>query len=181
MLKSLGNWIAEQAADPARRFIPLFLLYLAGIVWFSFGLEAWPNFIDKLSESAATLCYWMLIPFTEHVSVSKTVVSYDGFNVMVIGECTGVMEFMIFGAALLSYSVSWSKRLIGLLIGIPILFVFNVIRIVGLLFVGRYAAEMFDIAHVYFWQAGTVLVICGLWMAWIRFVVQVDGRSSLRA
>ena len=76
--------------------------------------------------------------------------------------------------------MSWSKRLIGVLIGIPTLFVFNVMRIVGLLFVGRYAAEMFDIAHIYFWQAGTILVICGLWMAWIHFVVREDGRSSLR-
>ena len=180
MLKSLGRWIVEQVADPVRRFIPLFLLYLAGIVSFSFGIETFPNLVDRLSESAALLCYWMLVPFTEHVSISGTIVTYDGFNVQVIGECTGVMEFMIFGAALLAYRVSWSKRLIGVLIGIPTLFVFNVIRIVGLLFVGRYASEMFDIAHIYFWQAGTVLVICGLWMAWIHFVVREDGRSSLR-
>ena len=181
MLTSLRSGLAEQLADPARRFVPLFLLYMAVISWFSFGIEAFPSFTDWLSERAAILCYWLLVPFTELVSRSGPVVNYDGFNVIVIGECAGVMEFMIFGAALFAYPASWGKRLVGVLLGIPILFVFNVMRIIGLLFVGRYATEMFGLAHLYFWQAGTVLVIWGLWMAWIRFMVQVDDATSRRA
>ena len=125
--------------------------------------------------------YWIVVPFTDAITRVGKTLSYDGFNVIVIGECAGLMEFMIFGAAVMAYPASWKKRLIGALVGIPILFVFNVLRIAGLLFVGRHAAEFFDFAHLYFWQAGTILVICGLWMTWVRYVVQMDDRAPLRA
>lgn len=181
MLKSLRIWLAKQAADPLRRFVPLFLLYLAGIAYFSFGLDTWPNFINWLSETAAILCYWTLVPFTDHVSRIGTIVVYDGFTVEVIGECAGVIEFMIFGAAVFAYPAPWRKRLAGILIATPILFVFNVMRIDGLLFVGRYVPEMFDFAHFYFWQAGTILVIWSLWMIWLRFVIRVELGAPVRA
>ena len=58
--------------------------------------------------------------------------------------------------------------------GIPLLYLFNVIRIAVLILVGHYAPKYFDLMHLYFWQATLILMITGVWMLWITKVVQND-------
>jgi exosortase H (IPTLxxWG-CTERM-specific) len=112
--------------------------------------------------------------------IGKTV-SFNGFNVIVIGECAGLMEFMMFAAAVVAYPAKSRSRLIGLLVGIPVLFGINVFRIMALLLIGKYEPTLFNFAHVYLWQGTMVLMIGGLWIAWVRFVVLGNARAPLRS
>lgn len=163
------------------RFIPLFFVYMGLIVTSSFRLPGFYRFTDFLGQQTATLSYWLLSGFSDGVRVVGKTVSFNGFNVIVIGECAGLMEFMMFSAAVIAYPARWRSRLIGLLLGIPILFGFNVFRIMGLLLIGKYEPALFNFTHIYLWQGTMVLMIGGLWIAWVRFVVLGNDRAPLHS
>ena len=62
----------------------------------------------------------------------------------------------------------------------PILYAFNILRILVLLLVGRYQHDLFDFMHLYFWQATLILMITSVWLLWIFKVVRY-GESNTPA
>ncbi len=99
-------------------------------------------------------------------------VSYDGFMVEIIGECVGIYEAIIFIACVLAYPAPWQAKAKGLPLGIAVIFVFNLVRIMGLLVVGRHQPEMFEFFHLYFWQGTLVLIVAVVWLAWLHLFVR---------
>ena len=104
-----------------------------------------------------------------------------GFAVRIIEECTGVFEVIIFVAAVLAFPTTWQKRAIGLGLGIPVLYFFNVLRILVLILVGRYWPEIFEFMHIYFWQATLILMITSVWLLWIFKVVRAGEEDEAPA
>lgn len=157
--------------QPSNRFALLFLLYLGaiGLVYPTLR-EDLHQVIDFAQNGTATLVAWMLKPFSEAVQLRKSYVTFGGFSVEIIEECTGVYEMMILGAAILAYPHGWGRKLQGLAMGIPIIYGLNLIRIAMLLVVGRYRPESFDFVHVYFWQVTMVLMVTGVFLLWLWMV-----------
>jgi archaeosortase B (VPXXXP-CTERM-specific) len=94
--------------------------------------------------------------------------------VHIIEECTGVYEVLIFAAAVLAFPTIWPKKWVGLGLGLPLLYFFNVLRIAVLILVGKYMPQYFDFMHLYFWQATLILMITSVWLLWITQVVNRD-------
>ena len=65
------------------------------------------------------------------------------------------------------------------LLGIPAIYVFNLLRIMCLLVVGRYANPMFDFFHLYFWQATLIIMITSVWLLWIYAIVRDETDPPL--
>ena len=63
---------------------------------------------------------------------------------------------------------------IGILLGLPILYALNVLRILVLLVAGSQFPESFEFMHIYFWQATLVLMVSAVWLLWIFTIVQND-------
>ncbi len=125
----------------------------------------------------ATICGGILDIFYNDVTVFGRYLTFNGFSVEIIEECTGIFEMLIFLAALISYPASWRSKLIGFLLGIPALYAFNVIRIVFLAFVGAHYHKLFDFMHLYFWQATLILMITTVWVLWILLVVGREKKT----
>ena len=161
--------------NPAYRFVFLFLVYLALVsVLYPVFTSSFPGAIRWLIDLTAQIEYWLFRPFTQDVSYAGNLVVFRGFSVKIIVECTGIYEILIFSAAVLAFPTSIRKKLIGLLLGGPLLYFFNVIRIVVLIIVGRYWFSIFDFMHIYFWQATLILMITSVWLLWIFKVVRDD-------
>jgi archaeosortase B (VPXXXP-CTERM-specific) len=141
--------------------------------------------IDGLATGTAWIEYAFFRVFSSSTSISGKVVVFQGFAVKIIEECTGLYEVVIFAAAVLAFPTSWRKRAIGLLMGVPLLYLFNVLRIAVLILVGRYFPEYFDFMHLYFWQATLILMITSVWLLWIIKVVRSgeggDGEEGTAA
>ena len=165
--------------NPAYRFVMLFLVYL-GIVAFGYPefRERYIGVIDSLAELTAAAQYHVFGLFTDRVSLAGKVVSFQGFAVHIIEECTGIYEVLIFTAAVLSFPTTWANKGVGIGLGIPILYGFNVLRIGVLLLVGKFQPEYFDFMHLYFWQATLILMITSVWLLWITQVVNRDWSGS---
>lgn len=162
-------------ANPAYRFVMLFLPFLVIVA------VAYPELVRRhnpIIQSfilwTAKIEYWIFSLVSETTTLNKKLVVFDGFAVSIIDECTGIYEMLIFSAAVLAFPTSWKKKAVGLLLGNPAIYVFNVVRIAMLIVVGRYWPGAFDFMHLYFWQATMIAMIVSVWLLWIIKVVRTD-------
>ncbi len=171
-------WLSAAWRNPAYRFAALFLLYL-GVIGFAYpALRTYFREVgNAMSTGTAQLEYYLFKLFGTDVSVSDTTLTFGGFAVQVIEECTAIYEVLIFSAAVLAFQTSWSKKAVGLALGLPLLYAINLFRIAVLMVVGRYYASVFDFMHLYFWQATLILMITSVWLLWIFKVVQRDEET----
>lgn len=165
--------IRSIAENPAYRFVGLFGLYLAGVsIAYPLLTEHWIAPVKAMTILTARIEYVLLALVSDEATIDGNLVSLGSFGVRIIAECTGIFEVLIFLAAVLAYPTSWAKRAIGIGLGIPILYAFNVVRILVLVAVGRHWADLFDFMHLYFWQATLILMITSVWLLWIFKVVR---------
>lgn len=165
---------AKQAfLDPANRFVVIFLVCLGALNIFypKFSLR-YPEAIEWMSQITAILGGMSLEIFSDEVQQKHKMIIYGGFAVEIIEECTGLYEILIYSAAVLAFPTTLVKKGIGILMGAPILYATNVLRIVFLVWIGRYYPSAFDFMHLYFWQATLILMITSVWLLWIFVVVK---------
>ena len=164
--------------SPVVRFVVTFLVLLVLIsVGFSQLFTRFHDQILWLMEDTAAISGGVLSLFSEQVYYSGVFVTYKGFSVEIIDECTGMFEMLIYLAAVFSFSTTVRKKLIGVAIGIPAIFVFNVVRIIILLLAGASSFRMFNFMHLYFWQVTLIIMISTIWIGWLYLVVYRDVRK----
>lgn len=166
--------------SPSGRFVLRFLCYLAiAAAVYPMARERFGGASQALIRGTAKLEYLALRAFSDQVQLRDRTVSFGGFHVRIIEECTAVYEVLIFAAAVLAFPTTWRNKAIGIALGGPLLYAINLFRIGVLLWVGRYRPELFDFMHLYFWQATLILMITSVWLVWILAVVRdAQSRSS---
>ena len=161
--------------NPAYRFVFLFMVFLAIVSWlYPKAAERFPEFFRSLMFATAWIEYQILLPFSDDVRLNGSLLAYEGFFARIILECTGVYEMLIFAAAVMAFPTTLRKKAVGLGMGIPMLYFFNVSRILFLILVGAHWHDAFEFMHIYFWQATLILMITSVWLLWIFWVVRDD-------
>ena len=170
----LGVW-----RNPAYRFIGLFLPYLAIVaLGYPIVVEHFNGVIQAFIRATAVIEYEIFAIFSDEVRLDGKMIWFGRFVVKIIDECTGIYEMLIYSAAVLSFPTTRGKRVVGLLLGCPLIYLFNVARIAGLIVVGRYWFEAFEFMHLYFWQATMIVMITSVWLLWIVKVVQREDQTA---
>ena len=160
-------------ANPQVRYPLLVVLYLLAIgSVFNASLASLRGPLESMSEGTATSVHHLLRLFTEATTLRGDLVTFDGFAVSIIIECVGLLEMLIYSACVLAFPAPLRARAAGVVLGCLAIFVFNLLRIVTLLLVGRYQNDWFDFFHVYFWQATLIAMIVGVLYGWIRIFVR---------
>ena len=166
-------------AVPTYRFAAVFLALLVGMALaypelrlrYGNAFHAGEGFTARLIYAIAS---W-LAPGEAKLK-EPNIVMMGPFPVAIIDECTGVYEAVLLSAALLAFPTAWSRTLLGLLVGLPLIYAMNLLRILGLLFVGRYfPGRPFEFMHVYFWQVTMIAMVASVWLAWVLWVVRDGG------
>lgn len=156
-----------------RRIVLRFAAYLAIAVlaypWLRTQLFPW---VRALEGATAALAAGLLGLSGADVSQGGRVLVFEGHTALIVEECTGAYEVLIFCAAVLAFPTGPRQRLAGFALGIPLIYAANVLRIATLLAVGRYAPRALDFLHLYLWQATLILLITGTWLLWIALVVR---------
>jgi archaeosortase B (VPXXXP-CTERM-specific) len=167
-------------ANPTWRFLFFFAVYLGAVgTLLPIGTKAFPGITRLLVKATAAIEYALLAPFTDRASLANSTVHFGVFGVEIIAECTGLFEMAIYAACVLAFPTGWRNKGLGLAFGIPAIYAFNILRILCLLLVGRYASSSFEFFHLYFWQGTLILMITSVWMLWIYLVVRDETGSSL--
>jgi exosortase/archaeosortase family protein len=95
------------------------------------------------------------------------------FGFIVVSECGAIEVMAIFFAAVMAFPTRWWKRLVGLAIGLPIMYGVNIFRLSCLGVVGALAGNgpIFDFAHHYVWQAIYIIFVVAGWLVWVEYLV----------
>lgn len=168
----------RKPAAPVLRFIVTFLVCLAGGgALYAFLSTSFHSVLKWLMRVTALIAGGAVALFSNSAGYQDQMCSFRGFQVQIIDECTGVLEIVIYTAAVLAYPTTWRKKLWGILLGAPAIYTFNVIRIIVLLIVGAYSQKVFDFLHLYFWQVTLIIIIATIWVAWLLLVVHRDRKG----
>ena len=81
-------------------------------------------------------------------------------------ECTGIFVCVLFASFVLAYPASWSSRLIGMSVGIPLFFTVNVFRLAMLARIVEVYPSAFFYLHEYVWQGIFMLFVLVGSIAW---------------
>ena len=96
------------------------------------------------------------------------------FSFIVISECGAIEVMAIFLAAVLAFPAPWWKKLVGLAIGLPLMYGVNIFRLSVLGVIGALDQDgkWFKFAHEYVWQAVYIVFVVAVWLAWVEYIVR---------
>jgi exosortase H (IPTLxxWG-CTERM-specific) len=129
------------------------------------AVEGFTAFIAFFSSKVLNL-------FGTAASVSGTHLSSKDFGINIVDGCNGVFATAILLAGIVAYPSKIKDKLIGILIGIPAIFIINQLRVVSLFYLGRSYPTVFEEVHVYVWQPVIIIFAILVWDFWARNFVQ---------
>ncbi len=105
------------------------------------------------------------------------------FHFIVVPECGAIEVMAIFLAAVLAFPTLWWKKLIGALVGVPIMYLVNIFRLTCLGIIGAldHGGDWFQFSHQYVWQAIYIVFVVAVWLAWVELIVRRQTWVESRA
>lgn len=100
-----------------------------------------------------------------------TVVSEKPFSFYLNEDCTAWKSILFLFALIFAVpAISLKSRLAGFVLGIPVLWLGNQARILGVVLTERATNVQFAMfTHDYFWRVFLVFLVLGLWLSWLKY------------
>ena len=126
------------------------------------------GFIQPFTRSLVVVCAGVMNLFGASVVASGVVLSFANASgaVMVSSGCNGVEVCILFAAAIMPFPAPIAARVVGVVVGVVAIQLLNLVRIISLLFLARFAQNLFDFFHLFFWDAFIMLDAVVLFLAW---------------
>ena len=157
-----------------RRFVLIFFLLLIGLIWLSilpavqaYVVMPWTAFLAQISGL-------IVKAFDPGVAFYGNVLQnlHTGVGVAILPGCNAVEACIILAAGILAFPASWQLRLFGVLLGVVLVQLINLLRIISLFYLAQWDKFWFDIAHIYLWQTLIMLDVLVFWLLWVRYVLR---------
>ena len=174
VVKLIREWFKER--HPVLKFLLGFLACL--VVFYLFYYSSfYKNYLELPFLNAQAVSGHALLSLLGYeTSVSDTVIAGSNFSVDIKSGCDGLEAIAIFISGLLIFPAPIRLKLTGLVWGVGILLILNILRIAGLYLAGIHFSEaVFDILHI---QGGFIIftmisvLILFIWMNWSLKKVQ---------
>ena len=126
---------------------------------------------EPLAVAFASVGALALNLLSQKATVSGTLISVEGFSAKIDDVCTGIFVVAIYLSAVLAYPSRPMEKLKGLVLGASAILILNLIRVVSLMYIGRYLPNFFETAHLLVWQSLVIFSAFLVWLYWTeRFV-----------
>jgi exosortase H (IPTLxxWG-CTERM-specific) len=160
------TWYASKG--PVLRFVLKF-----GILMILFyGLLATPYFDQALYSylvANAWLSNALLDALGQNTHVSGITIQSPQFAVTIERGCDAVEPTWLFCAAIFSFRAPLTRKLLGIVAGIVLLQVLNLVRIVNLFWIGMHWPNIFNSAHMEIWPTAFIIAAIVLFIGWIEW------------
>jgi len=153
-------------------------LFLVSCTAFYVITRLTPSSFAPLNNYTATALGFLLHALGMPPTVEGVIVSAGGFSVKIIYECSAIFVFIPFISFVLAYPTSLKNKAIGLIFGIPSLFVVNALRLTVVFFTGLWRPDLFEYVHAYLWQTIMIILVFISCLAWLHYVVMVTTRNK---
>ena len=160
------------------RFAVIFLLILALVFGVNRLVEP-TRFMKRYVELIASSVELVLRITPFETMIRGSLIKFHTFTMRIVPECSGAEAMAIFCASVIAFPATVGQKLLAVGIGVPALYVVNVLRLVCLGFIGAFVKnrEVFHFAHIYVWQTIFILFVVCIWLLWIEKVVK-RGREE---
>ncbi len=150
------------------RFVGLLVLFYTA---YTTSFESRP--VQLHLEVIAHVARLMLLPFYDARVFGNLLDTSHGDFTMIIGVgCDAAYPLACFVAGVLAFSAPCRDKIVGLVAGVTLIEILNLIRIVTLFIIGIHFHRYFDLFHTQIWEGLFVLLALLLWMAWAMRVVR---------
>ena len=173
---------ATSAGASANASVKWFVLRFLGVLivfYTAYALSKRSDAFEAHRAFIATVSTWLIgVPF-DGVTRAGTLITHPDQAGLAIGEgCDAIYAILCFVGGVLAFASSWRAKLLGLAVGLLVIEILNVVRIVSLFVIQRYAPDYFHVAHTAIWEVVFVLAAVTMWSVW---AVRVQGEGKPRA
>lgn len=104
----------------------------------------------------------------------------DHFYFMINEDCTGWKSILFLFALMVAVpGIAWKRRLIGLVIGIPLIWVTNLGRVLGVVLAERmWGMEFAMVLHDYGYRLLMVAAVLVVWLVWLKLSREKEYKES---
>ena len=130
-----------------------------------------PAFVKPLCDHTAGTLGQALGALGIPVLTVNNIVSGGRLAFQVVLECTALFMVGLFTCFVSFYPADAHRKAIGLAMGIPALYLGNLVRLTTVFVVSRYHPGLFGLVHVYLGQVFTMFLVmlsCLLWLRWVN-------------
>lgn len=160
-----------------------FVLFV-GCYWLlDYGYLQVPNtafaeviYLHGVSKPCAELINWFS-PF-ESVMARQNHILSGKADLEIVRGCDGAGVLFLLISAIVVFPSTWRHKLIGLAMGIALLYSLNLLRVIGLYYVIAYTPAYFLLIHTYLAPTFMVIVGCGYFFAWALTTSISSGYES---
>jgi len=149
----------------ATRFCVVFLCIIGLFVVFDLSVVTGRILHQPLAKFTASLAATALAAFGKAQALG-TQLHFNGFAVVIVDACDGVLPTLIYIAAILAFPSRWTHKAWGILIGLPAVLLVNLVRVITLMIVGAHWPTVFEQVHLYVWQACVIAFALAAWVFW---------------
>lgn len=113
--------------------------------------------------------------------VDDTIYLYNNISLEIVLECTGLYEMIIFSSIILSYPTVVRNKLYGILLGVTIIYILNMLRLISISLTLVYYTDKFNFIDRYLWQISLVIFISATYMIWLKSIPKIPktiGQSN---
>lgn len=125
-------------------------------LWINTDLSVW--------TAEVTSFFLRLLGLDSHCNGKMLWSSICSFEI--IGECTAYYPCAIFVAAVGAFPARWTRKLLGIGLGVPILLLINQFRLVSLCYIQHWIPQHFEMLHILVWQSLIIILTVVLWLIW---------------
>jgi exosortase family protein XrtM len=167
--KQAGFWFPFLSYKREIRFLILFvcLMALLNFVYFLFGGTSVEEFVLAVLTAKPAFAIIQILTPAEQVVLNGTQLTSPQVNFEIVRGCEGMEGMLLMISAMCAYGMPWRDKLKGILLGVPFIYAFNLLRIVGLYYMMRYHLGAFYFAHLFVGQSITIVIVSVFFVLWI--------------
>ena len=134
--------------------------FLAGIIYFTVDAGVFPWLKNWLIETVATQSKWLLDLFGLHATQNGPVILFQGSAVTIIFACTAIQSMVLFVGMIGALPcVRLKRKVIGISVTVIPIYLLNLIRNAGVVYMVGTNLTTFDMAHNVIGKIGSLIAL----------------------
>ena len=122
-------------------------------------------------------------PFINFLSPTDTVLAHSNTitsaktSLRVVRGCDGAGAAFLLMAAILAFKTTQKLKAIGIILGLSLIYVINMLRIIGLFFILQHRHSWFLVVHTYL-SPTFIVIICAIFFLWWTMLPTLAARTD---
>ena len=118
-----------------------------------------------------------LLSVTDTVLAHSNTITSANTSLKVVRGCDGAGAVFLLMAGILAFKTTQKLKAIGIIIGLSLIYIINMLRIIGLFFILEHRHSWFQVVHTYLLPT-FIVIICTIFFLWWTTLSTLDARTD---